>query len=105
MHKKRPYRPPEEFIKHWPEVFEDIYMSSMPIRYIHGIEIKFKDGRIWEIDITEQLPFAHEKEVVAKLMSALKEWAKDVKSINFNINIDKLKSEVEDQTKNIMRDK
>ena len=105
MSKKKPFRPPEDFIKHWPEVFEHIYMSSMPIRYIHGVEIKFNDGRIWEVDITEQLPFANEDEVVAKLMSALKEWAKDVKSVNFNINIAKLKSEVEDQTKNIMRDK
>lgn len=104
MHNKKPYRPPEDFIKHWPEVFEHIYMSSMPIRYIHGVEIQFKDGRIWEVDLTEQLPFSHEDEVVAKLMSALREWSKEIKGINFNINIDKLKKDVEGQTKNIMKD-
>jgi hypothetical protein len=101
---KKPYRPPEEFIKHWPEVFEHIYMKSMPIRYIHGVEIKFGDGRIWEVDITEQLPFSSENEIVAKLTSALKEIASEVKSINFNININKLKADIEDQTKNILRD-
>ena len=104
MSKRKSYRPPEDFIKHWPEVFENIYMSSMPIRYIHGVEIKFGDGRIWEVDITEQLPFSSEKEIVAKLTSALKDIASEVKSINFNINIDKLKADIEDQTKNIMRD-
>lgn len=104
MHSKKPIRPPKNLIEEWPEVFEHIYMNSMPIRYIHGVELKFKDGRIWEVDITEQLPFAEEKEIVAKLMSALKEVSKDVDQVNFNINVKKLKSDIEDQTKNIMRD-
>jgi len=102
--KRKPYRPPEDFIKHWPEVFEHIYMNSMPLRYIHGVEIKFGDGRIWEVDITEQLPFSSEQEVIAKLTSALKEISTEVKSINFNIDVQKLKKDIEDQTKNIMRD-
>lgn len=104
MRKKKPIRLPKDLIKEWPEVFAHIYMDSMPIRYIHGVEIKFSDGRIWEVDITEQLPFSSETEIVAKLMSALREMSKDIVAINFNVNIKKLKTDIEDQTKNIMRD-
>ena len=104
MRKKKTIRPPKNLIEEWPEVFEHIYMNSMPIRYVHGVELKFKDGRIWEVDITEQLPFNNEKYIVAKLMSALKEVSKEVEQVNFNINVKKLKEEINDQTKNIMKD-
>lgn len=104
MRKKKTIRAPKNLIEEWPEVFEHIYMNSMPIRYVHGVELKFKDGRIWEVDITEQLPFNNEKDIVAKLMSALKEVSKEVEQVNFNINVKKLKEEINDQTKNIMKD-
>lgn len=104
MRKKKTIRPPKNLIEEWPEVFEHIYMNSMPIWYVHGVELKFKDGRIWEVDITEQLPFNNEKDIVAKLMSALKEVSKEVEQVNFNINVKKLKEEINDQTKNIMKD-
>ena len=103
MRKKKTIRPPKNLIEEWPEVFEHIYMNSMPIRYVHGVELKFKDGRIWEVDITEQLPFNNEKDIVAKLMSALKEVSKEVEQVNFNINVKKLKEEINDQNKNIVR--
>ena len=79
-------------------------MNSMPIRYIHGGELEFSDGRIWEVDISEQLPFSHESEIVEKLMSALNEMANDIFGVNFNIDVNKLKKDIPDQTKNIMKD-
>lgn len=104
MHNKKPFRPPKHISQEWPEVFEHIYMSGMPIRYIHGVELEFNDGRVWEVDISEQLPFSHENEIVERLMSALKEMATDIVGINFNIDIEKLKKDITDQTKNIMKD-
>lgn len=79
-------------------------MNSMPIRYIHGVELEFRDGRIWEVDISEQLPFSHEDDIVERLMSALNEMAGDIIGINFNIDVEKLKVDIQDQTKNIMKD-
>lgn len=98
------FKPPHNIIKQWPEVFEEIYMNAMPIAYIHGVELEFFDGRVWQIDIHEQLPFKHEDEVVNKLMGALREMSSEVKTINFSIDIDKLKKDITDHTKNIMKD-
>lgn len=104
MPSRKPFRPPKHISKEWPEVFEHIYMNSMPIRYIHGVELEFRDGRIWEVDISEQLPFSHEDDIVERLMSALNEMAGDIIGINFNIDVEKLKVDIQDQTKNIMKD-
>lgn len=101
---KKNLKPPKNIVQEWPEIFEDIYMSAMPIAYIHGVEIEFMDGRIWEIDVHEQLPYNHEDEIIERLMSALKEMSEEIVSINFSVNIDKLKSDVISSTKNVMRD-
>jgi hypothetical protein len=80
-------------------------MSSMPVQYIHGVEITFDNGRIWSIDISEQLDFANEKEILDKLFSAFKDYQEEITTVNFQINIAKLKNDVLKSTKNILGDK
>jgi len=64
---KKYFKPPKDVIKEWPEVFEEIYMSSMPIKYIHGVELTFQDGRVWEIDVPEQLDLVDEDDILERL--------------------------------------
>ena len=45
------FRPPEKLIQEWPEVFEDMYMNTMPVAYLKSVRLEFDNGRIWEIDI------------------------------------------------------
>ena len=49
------FKPPRHLVEEWPEVFEDMYMNTMPVCYIDMIRMEFNDGRIWEINIQEQL--------------------------------------------------
>ena len=42
---------PKDVIEHWPEVFNDIKLNVLPIRYLNKVLINFKDGKIWEIKI------------------------------------------------------
>ena len=49
------FRPPRHLVKEWPEVFEDLYMNTMPVAYLDLVHLEFKDGRIWEIDIKNEL--------------------------------------------------
>jgi hypothetical protein len=102
---KKLFRPPPDVVREWPEVFDDLYMSSMPVQYIHGVEITFDNGRVWSIDISEQLDFANEKEILDKLFSAFKDYQEEITTVNFQINIAKLKSDVLKSTKNILGDK
>lgn len=99
------FKPPKSVISEWPEVFEEIYMSTMPIQYIHGVEITFDNGRIWEININEQLEFDNEEDIIQKLMLAFKDYQDEIQTINFQVDIGKLKSDVLKSTKNILGDK
>ena len=43
---------PKDAIKHWPEVFGDVHLNVVPLRYLHTVLVNFKDGKTWEIKIT-----------------------------------------------------
>ncbi len=102
---KKYFKPPKDVIKEWPEVFEEIYMSSMPIKYIHGVELTFQDGRVWEIDVPEQLDLVDEDDILERLSEGIKDFQEEIVTINFQVDIDRLKQDVLKITKNILGDK
>ncbi len=102
---KKYFKPPKDVIKEWPEVFEEIYMSSMPIKYIHGVELTFNDGRVWEIDLPEQLDLADEDAIIEKLSEGIRDFQEEISTINFQVDIDRLKQDIIKLTQNILGDK
>lgn len=102
---KKFFKPPADVVKEWPEIFEDMYMSSMPVKYIRGVEITFDDGRVWAIDISEQLDLRDEKEILDKLFAAFKDYQEEILTVNFQVDISKLKTDVIDSTKGLLDNK
>jgi len=96
------FKPPRHLVKEWPEVFDDLYMNTMPVAYVDVMIIEFTDGRVWEIDVSEQLKTQDSDKVAKKLLSTLSEYADTVKKLDFKINIEKLKEDIKNRTKNIL---
>lgn len=95
------FKPPRHLVKEWPEVFEDMYMNTMPVAYLDNIHLEFADGRVWEINIKSQLEENDADLVADKLLETLQEFKDEIKKIDFNVNIDKLKRDVGNSTNNI----
>lgn len=100
MH-KRFFQPPKDFVQEWPEVFENLYMNTMPVEYIHSIRLEFHNGRIWEIDIENHMNQTHSQTVADRLVQTLHEYSNEIKTIDFQIDIDRLKRDIVDSTKGI----
>ena len=96
------FRPPTHLIKEWPEVFEDMYMNTMPVAYLKNVRLEFNNGRIWEIDIQEQLGNATNEIVAEKLLDTFQEYKEEITKVDFAIDIQKLKEDVIKQTKKIL---
>jgi hypothetical protein len=92
------FRPPRYLVKEWPEVFEDLYMNTMPIAYLEIIHLEFADGRVWQIDVSEQLSTADPEIIADKMLETLREYKEDIKKIDFKINIEKLKKDIASET-------
>jgi len=95
------FKPPRHLIKEWPEVFEDLYMNTMPVAYLEHIHLEFKNGSIWQLDIKNQLSSEDPEEIADKLLNTLQEYKEDIQKIDFKIDIEKLKDDIKNSTKDL----
>jgi hypothetical protein len=96
------FRPPRHLVKEWPEVFEDLYMNTMPVAYLDTIHLEFADGRVWQIDIKDQLKEEKPDAIADRLLDTLAEYKDEIKKIDFKVDIDRLKKDIGDSTKSIL---
>jgi len=96
------FRPPRHLVKEWPEVFEDLYMNTMPVAYLDTIHLEFADGRVWQIDIKEQLKEEKQDAIADRLLETLSEYKNEIKKIDFKVDIERLKKDIGDSTKSIL---
>lgn len=96
------FKPPRHLVKEWPEVFEGLYINTMPIAYLDYVHLEFANGRVWQIDIKSQLQ-EHEAEVVAtRLLDTMSEYRAEIVKLDFKIDIEKLKKDIGNQTDAIL---
>jgi hypothetical protein len=96
------FRPPRHLVKEWPEVFEDLYMNTMPVAYLETVHLEFADGRVWQINIRDQLKEAEADSIADKLLETLSEYKDEIKKIDFKVDIERLKKDIGDSTKSIL---
>ena len=95
------FKPPRHLVKEWPEVFEDLYMNTMPVAYLEIVHLEFANGRVWQIDIKEQMKELDADEIASRLLETLHEYKDEIKKLDFKVDIDRLKRDIGDSTKTI----
>lgn len=95
------FRPPTRLIKEWPEVFEDLYMNTMPVAYLDLIRLEFADGRVWEVDVKAQLKNHSADDIADKLFETIQEYRGEIAKIDFDVDIKRLKKDIQDSTDEI----
>ena len=96
------FKPPRHLVKEWPEVFEDLYMNTMPVAYLEFVHLEFANGRVWQIDIREQLDHTDADAVATKLLDTMNEYKDEITKLDFKIDIAKLKKDIGDSTKEML---
>lgn len=99
---KRQFKLPEHLVQKWPEALEDLEMNTMPLAYLELIKLEFTDGRIWHISITDLLKEQAADDVVEHLLNIIEGNEGEIKKIDFDIDIDKLKLDIDQGTKRIL---
>jgi hypothetical protein len=91
------FKSPKHLVAEWPEVFEDLYITSFPVGYVETILIEFSDGGLWEIDLT-----LHQFNIdIDGIVETIKDYKGNISNFKVNINMAKLKLDVTQQTKNL----
>jgi len=95
------FRPPRHLVKEWPEVFEDLYMNTMPVAYLDLVHLEFVDGKIWQINIKQELENKTAEIIAETLLDTLQEYKDDIKKIDFKVDIERLKLDIKNSTDSI----
>jgi hypothetical protein len=95
------FKPPRHLVKEWPEVFEDLYMNTMPVEYLEYVQLEFKNGRIWQIDIKAQLKDSTLDAVATQLIKTLSEYRDEIVKLDFKVDVERLKKDIGNQTNTI----
>lgn len=96
------FKPPRHLVKEWPEIFEDLYMNTMPVAYLIFLRLEFTDGRIWEINVQEQLASEEANKVAEKLLNIFHEYREDIKKIDFQMDIERLKNDIKESSDRLL---
>ena len=92
---------PDDVIKHWPEVFKDIDIQTIPINYLHSIRIEFKEGKIWEVDCNaKRSTGANLDDAISDLFQ---EYGDEIVHVDFRLNTAKVKRDVQKQTRAFLK--
>lgn len=87
-----------EIIKNWPEIFGEIALNVVPLYYLNSIRIIFKNEKIWEIDLVENVEYP---EIVLDEMFNF--YQNDIDSIDVKIDVDQIKEDIIRQTTKFLK--
>lgn len=82
----------------WSEIFKNLELSSLPIKYIHSIRVTFNDGKIWDVDIEK----SRKRNVIVQIEDSLErlffEYQDTIKDIDFRLHTNKIKKDIQKKT-------
>jgi hypothetical protein len=100
---KRPLN--KNIVDQWPEIFEDVDLSAVPLPYLHSVMITFKDGKNWHVVLSEEDKNADHGNLPKNLYEFFQLHEKQIEHIDFRLDVEKLKRDVMKSTRKFLRGK
>ena len=96
-------RLPPEVVKQWPEIFKDVEVKAVPVKYIKSIQVHFLDGTIWLIDIDQEEIERNETSVEDELGAFFDEYDEEIDSIDFQLDTKQVIADVKKRTNSFIK--
>ncbi len=94
---------PKEVIDCWPEVFGEVKLRVLPLRYLHAVLITFKDGKIWEVKITTETQRKGWDSFEESLSELFKTYESRIDNVDFKLDTDRIKKDIEKVTQRFLK--
>jgi hypothetical protein len=96
---------PKDVIAHWPEVFGEVKVNVLPLRYLHSVLVNFKDGKTWEIKITKQTRDAGWNHFEKSISELVKNYEEKIDNVDFKLDTDRVKKDMTKGTDKFLKRK
>ena len=96
---------PKEVIEHWPEVFGEVKLNVLPLKYLSAVLINFKDGKTWEVKVSAKAKQEGWDSFENSLTELFKTYENKIVDIDFKLDTKKIKTDVERKTQRFLKKK
>lgn len=94
---------PNEIIDHWPEVFGEITLNVVPLRYLESVTITFKNKKVWEIKIDNKQSQADWDAFESQLRQLLSTYEEEIDNVDFKLDTERIKKDMIKNTKRFLK--
>jgi hypothetical protein len=95
---------PKNIIDKWPEVFGEVELKVIPLKYLHAVHITFKDKKVWEIDIKKSAR-ANWDDFESHLKELLANYEEHIENIDFQLDTEQIKKDITKITNKFLKRK
>ena len=92
-------------IEHWPEVFGEVELNVMPLRYLHTVLVNFKDGKTWEVKITAKTKKEGWGAFEKNLAELFKTYESTIDNVDFKLDTERVRKDIEASTQKFLKKK
>jgi hypothetical protein len=94
---------PKDVIAKWPEVFSEVKLNVLPLRYLHTVLVNFKDGKIWEIKITAKARREGWRSFEKNLEEICRTYEHNIDDVDFKLDTEQIRKDMEKQTQKFLK--
>lgn len=96
---------PKDVIDHWPEVFSEIELNVLPLKYVTSVLITFKDGKKWEVKISAVARRDGWRAFEQQLGELVKNYEENIDNVDFKLDTKRVKEDIEKGTAKFLKKK
>lgn len=96
---------PKDVIDHWPEVFGEVRLNVLPLKYLSAVLINFKDGKTWEVKISARAKNEGWDAFENSITELFKTYENKIVDIDFKLDTRKIKIDIERKTQHFLKKK
>lgn len=96
---------PKDVVEHWPEVFGEITLNVIPLKYLDSITVTFKNKKIWEIKVSDQQAQENWESFETNLKEMLSSYESEIENVDFKLDTERVKKDMIKNTNNFLRKK
>jgi len=94
---------PKDVVDLWPEVFSEIDLNVIPVRYLDTITVEFTNKEVKEIKLAQIHPDADWIEFEKQLKVVLQTYEKEIDNVDFKLDTERLKKDILQQVNNFLK--
>lgn len=94
---------PKDVIEHWPEVFGEISLNVIPIRYLDTITVKFKNNKVWEINLKTTFSENTWEQFESSLKDMLTSYESEIENVDFRLDTERIKQDMIKNTNKFLK--